>query len=101
VGHRRLTRMVAGFCAQPQCLGIFHGTDVPVSPARQRFDVARFLNRIAQYFANAGNCVVNAMIEIDEGISRPDLTLKFFASHDVASSFHQYREDLQWLASQV
>jgi hypothetical protein len=41
------------------------------------------------------------MVEVDERVSRPDLRLKFFASHDIAGAFQQYREYLQWLASEA
>ena len=41
------------------------------------------------------------VIEIDEGVSRPDLPLQLFAGHDLASVLHQDLEDLQRLASQA
>ena len=58
-------------------ISIFQRADVAVSPARQSFDVARFLGRIAQHFANARDCVVQAVVKIDEGICRPDPALQF------------------------
>jgi hypothetical protein len=71
--------MVAGFCRRPQRVKICYRTDVPVSLARQRFDVARCLSRIAKYFANPRDRIVQAVVKIDEDVSRPDLRSKLLA----------------------
>jgi hypothetical protein len=43
---------------------------------------------------------VQAVIKIDECVSRPDAGLKFLASHHVASSFEQDLKDLEGLTPQ-
>jgi hypothetical protein len=72
-----------------------------VSTAWQRLDVARGLGRIAERVANARNCVVKAVVEIDEGVSRPDFSPKFFASHNLAGTLQQRGQHQQGLALQA
>jgi hypothetical protein len=43
---------------------------------------------------------VEAVVEIHEGVGRPELRPKFFAGHDIAGTLEQYRQHLQRLPSQ-
>jgi hypothetical protein len=63
-----------------------HWRNKPVSPARQRFDITRRVDRIAQHFAHARNGVVKAMVEVDESINRPNFVLKFVTGHDITGA---------------
>ncbi len=77
-----------------------HRGNKPVSPARQRFDVSRRVDRIAYHFANAGNGIVKTMIEVNESVVRPDLRSKFVARHDIARTIQQGGKYLERLALQ-
>jgi len=78
-----------------------HRRNKPVSPAGQRFDISRLVDRIAQHFAHVRNSVVKAMVEVDESIGRPNLGPKFVASHDITGAVQQGREYLERLALEV
>src|ERR1700733_6697599 len=69
--------------------------------AGQSFDVARRLRRIAKHFANSRNCVVQAVVKIDECFSGPDSRLKFLASDNLAGTFQQHLEQVEGLAAQA
>src|SRR5271165_1022335 len=97
----RLRRRVGGFCGYRQALKILYRTDVPVSPARKRFDVARRLRRLAQHFANPRNCVVQAVVKIDERISGPESGLELLASDNLSRTFQQDFEHSEGLAPQA
>jgi hypothetical protein len=99
-GDHRLTGAAGGFCGRLERLKMLYRTDVPVSPARQRFDVARCFRRIAKHFANARNCVVQAVVKVDECISRPEPGMKLLPSHHIAGTFQQDLEHLEGLTAQ-
>jgi hypothetical protein len=44
---------------------------------------------------------VKAVVEVDEGIGRPNLSPKFVASHDITGAVQQGRQYLERLALQV
>ena len=93
--------MVGSFSGNPLRMKIHYRTDIPVPPARQRFDVARRLRRIAKRFANPGDCIVQAVVKIDERVRGPNSGLKFLAGHNIAGTFQQDLEHLQRLATQA
>ncbi len=68
--------------------------DKSVSTSGEGLDVARCPRRIAQRFANAGNGVVKAVVEIDKSVRGPDFRPKFFAGHQIASSLQQHSQYL-------
>ena len=96
-----MSRVVAGVCRQLRLLKILYRTDVPVSPARKRFDVARAIGRVAKHFANPRNRVVQVVVKIAECVTGPDSSLKFFASHNLARPFQQDFENLEGLSAQA
>lgn len=75
----------------------FDRRNEPVSPARQGFDVSRGLGRIPQRFPNARDWVVEAVVEIDEGVSRPQLIAQFLSRDQVAGGLQQNGQPLQRL----
>src|SRR5205085_9084141 len=75
----------------------FHGSDEPVSASRKRLNVARFFGRVAQCCSKASDGIVQAVIEIHEGVGRPDLRSQFFACDQLAGTLEQHRKNEQWL----
>src|ERR1700693_4673648 len=51
----------------------------PVPATGQRLDVFRFFSRIGQRLAQFVDCFVQAVLEIDEGLARPQLALNFLS----------------------
>ena len=56
---------------------------------------------VAQRFAQARDCVVKAMVEVDERVGRPNLRPKFLESHYITGALQQCRKYLEWLALQA
>ena len=79
-------------------LNFFDRRNEPVSPPRQGFDIGRGLGRIPQRFADARDGVVQAVVEIHEGIGRPELVTEFLSRDQVAGGLQQDRQHLQRLA---
>src|SRR6266566_1384508 len=63
-----------------------HWRDKPVSAPRQRFDIARLLGGVAEHLPQAGNRIVEAMVEIDESVGGPNLRSQLFASNQIAGT---------------
>jgi len=63
----------------------------------QGLNVFGVLRGIAQHFANPGDGIVQAVVEIDEGVSRPELTPQLLASDEAASTLQQDCKNLDGL----
>ncbi len=61
-----------------------HRRDKPVTSAGQRFNESRLVGRVAEHLAKARNRIVKAMVEIDEGIGRPNLSPKLLSRDHLA-----------------
>ena len=82
-------------------LHLLYRRNKPVPAAGQSFDVARCVGGIAENFTKARDCVVKAMVEIDEGVGCPELASQFLAGYKMARSLEQYRKELYGLAVQT
>jgi hypothetical protein len=56
---------------------------------------------VPKRFTNPRDRVVQAVVKIDECVSRPDSGLKFLARHNLAGAFQQDLEHLEGLAAQA
>src|ERR1019366_8038705 len=73
----------------------FHLREETVTSAGQSLDEARFLGRISQRFAQPIHCLVEALIEIDKGGGRPQPLYEIVATHQLAGTLEQGRQDLE------
>jgi hypothetical protein len=69
-----------------------------VSAAGERFYEARFLGRIAERRPKPFNRGVQAVVEIYEGIVRPESPLQFTAGHDCSRPRQHERQNFDGLA---
>lgn len=56
---------------------------------RNRLDITRVFGAVAEGFAEALHRVVDALIEFDESVGRPEASLKFFSGDEVARFFEE------------
>ena len=68
-----------------------------VAATRNGFHEAGTLSRVAEGLADFVDDFVEPVVEIHEGISRPELFLQFLACHDLAGMLKQCRKYLEWL----
>ena len=61
--------------------------DETIAPTGKGFDVAGFLGGVAQRCAQSLNRVINAVVEVDEGVRRPDFLTQFVPGDDLPRSF--------------
>src|SRR5208337_5555704 len=71
--------------------------DEAISAAGQGFDEARARCGVAQRIANFVYRGVEAVIEVDEGVGRPNLCAQLVPRHDLAGILQQGAEDLKRL----
>ena len=74
-----------------------HFADKTISAAGQSFNEAGIAGRVAQRFSDLVHRRVQAVIEVNEGVSRPELFAEFLASHDSAGAFQQNSEHCERL----
>ncbi len=77
--------------------GAVDGGDEAVSPPGQGFDEARARCGIAQRLADLVHRGIQAVIEIDKGVGRPDLFAQLIARDHFTGILEQRREDLKRL----
>jgi hypothetical protein len=75
--------------------------DETVSQSGKRFDPMRRLGRIAKNGTDPLYSVIQAMVEIDEGIRWPERFLQLFSRDQVALSGQQHLQHLERLARQL
>ena len=73
------------------------GPNEPVAMARQRFDELWRSRRIAERFAHFPDRVVQADLEVDEGLRSPQTLTKFVAGDDLSRPTEQQLEYLKCL----
>ena len=78
-----------------------HGRNEPVAAARDRLDKPRRFGRVAERFAQPVDHGVQPVIEIYEGVLRPESMSQFFAGDEFTRAFDQQCEGLKWLFLQV
>ena len=72
-----------------------------VAAARQSFDEARVFAGILQGLAQSVHGLVQALVEIYEGICGPQPLHQLIAGDQLAGTLQQEDEDLQWLILKV
>jgi hypothetical protein len=60
-----------------------------ITAFRNRLDVTRSLSFISESLAETLHCVVDALIEFDEGIGWPEALLKLFLGDDLTGPFEE------------
>ena len=74
-----------------------HRCDAGVPPFRNRCDVARPLRIVTERVANLLEAGVDAMFEIDEGLSALELLSKLFARDETTRTADEQGENLKGL----
>src|SRR6516162_8573945 len=69
-----------------------------VTTPRNGLHVPWCVRGIIQHLPNPGDCVIQPVIEINEGIGRPQLGMQFFTGDHLAGTFDQYGQDLKGLS---
>jgi len=78
----------------------FQLRDESVAATRQGFDKTGGLRSVAEGFPQPFDCVINAVVKIDEGIGRPYPLPNLFAGHYLPWLFQQNLQDLERLLLQ-
>src|SRR4051812_48995457 len=65
----------------------------PIAAARDGFDVSRLGSIVIQHFSQAVHCLVERLIEIDEGIARPYPVPELLTSDDLTRPIYESREN--------
>jgi hypothetical protein len=79
----------------------FYLRNEAVATTRQGLNEAGAFRRVAEGFAKAGDGAVQAMIEIDEGVGRPNPLPQLFLGHYLAGVFDEDCENLERLFLQL
>ncbi len=66
----------------------------PVAFSGDRLDVARYLGGVAKRVPQATNGVVQAVVELDIRVFRPERTAEFFARYHLSRTAQQGQQDL-------
>ena len=77
----------------------FRASDRPdetVPATTQGFDESRVLRRVSQRLAELPDGRPQAVIEVHEGVGRPQSILELFARYHVAGTLQKYPKDLEW-----
>jgi len=64
-----------------------NASDETIAAAGNGFDITGFLSRIAQRCTQSLNCVVDAVVEVDKGVGRPDFLTQFVSGDDLPRPF--------------
>jgi len=78
-----------------------YGSDKAIAVPGQRFDEAGRRRVVPQGFAQSFDGTVDAVLEIDEGILRPELLPDLFAGHQFARALQQHGQDLEGLTMKL
>src|SRR5262249_11674219 len=75
--------------------------DKAISPPVERLDKARVVSVVAERLPDAANGLVEALLEIDERIERPQLFLQLLTSNHLARPLQQQGEHIQRLPCEL
>jgi hypothetical protein len=75
----------------------FHWRDETIAPARERLNQRTLLSRVAESFTELCHRFIQAVIEIDKGIRRPELVSQFLPGHQLPGTFQQDSKHPEWL----
>ncbi len=71
------------------CSWPLDGSNEPVTSARQRLNETRRVRSIAKRRAKLADGVIDALVEVDKGVARPQGALDLFARNKVAGALEQ------------
>jgi len=71
-----------------------------VAPPRYGFDESRLFGGIAEGFSQPVHRRIEAMLEIDKGVARPEPAMQLLPTDQVSRLFQQNGQDLKRLALQ-
>jgi hypothetical protein len=77
--------------------GALDRRDETIPAARQRFDEPRGVSRVAEGIAQPFDRGVQTVLEIDEGLPRPETGAQLLACNELSGLFKQDCEDLKRL----
>jgi hypothetical protein len=75
--------------------------DEPITSARKRLNENRRFGRFAQRIAQPLNGGIQAMIEVYEGVRRPELAAELLPGDEMSRIFKQCGQYLKWLFLQL
>ena len=75
--------------------------DEAIASARQRLDEARVVGRVAERLAQLLDRRVEGVVEVDEGVGRPEPFAHRLAGDDLARAFQEHRQQLKRLVLQL
>jgi hypothetical protein len=84
-----------------QRFNFFYLTHEPVAFARNGFHKAGSIRGVAKAFPQARNGGVQAVIEVDERVRRPETQPELFSSYDLARLFQQHAQNAERLFLQA
>jgi hypothetical protein len=93
---RRRRKLGSSFRRSP-----FYCCDETVAAARKGFDETRVLVRIAEGAAERLYRCIHAVLEIDEGVGRPEAALQLLPSKQFAGLFEKKGENLEGAAGEM
>src|SRR5262249_11481130 len=76
-------------------------SDEAVASTRDRLDKARLIGRLAEGVAQFLNGRVDAMVELDDGVVRPQSQPDLVAQHDVAGMIEHHDQNPDRLLAQL
>lgn len=77
--------------------GFFHPRNETVAAFWDGFHETRILGRVPENFAQLHHTIIEAMVEVDKGISRPQPVAQFVAGNCLARLFEEHCQNLEWL----
>jgi len=78
-----------------------HGRDEAIPSPRHRLNEARRFCRVAQHCAQALHGSIQPVLEVHEGVFRPEALPKLVAGYQFTGAFEQSGQDLQRLLRQA
>src|SRR5215831_4821386 len=87
------TRLVRCWSGLPPYITGLNRSDEPVAESRECLDVPRVVSRIAQGRAQLLDGAVEPVLEVDEGVLRPQPSFELRSRHDVPRALEQDQEN--------
>src|ERR1700724_772 len=78
-----------------------NGRDESISPAWQCLYKTWAVRGVAEGFAQPHHGIVEAMIEVAKGVTRPETIPQVFPGDEVSRFFQEHREDLKGLLGEL
>jgi hypothetical protein len=76
-------------------------SDEPIAPPGERLDKSRHIGRIPERITQPANGSIQAVLEINERVRRPQSLSQFFAGNEPSRTIEKRPEKLKWLFGEV